>query len=351
MQLLKLHGRSGLQRGACGRNLASLVAGITWQPIRSPGIHGDLHFSRMLGVHGDLHAYKVQQLTTARGDGMATSLVAWSAWRPTNIAIPSQTETFIPRTSVNQDAELAKLLPPLSPHGFAIHTWNSAALGTSYITSSHFMEVAKALADELDGKVREKMIQKGAALNFFTTPAAYTPKQFYKFCLWLKSAEGDNWLAEVRRVQKMERRDLPTHTGEYCRLIKLDEEEEKRELKEIRAEHVPASEYELMDELDLAEKIMELYRADCTARKRMPEAWSDKLMEDIYPTYDGRQSVTVSATMAGGENEALQRLSKFAAECRAQPYKGSKDGSQGSIYGANFSCKIFPWLAMGCLSP
>ncbi|GMI66595.1 photolyase/blue-light receptor 2 [Hibiscus trionum] len=64
---------------------------------------------------------------------------------------------------------------------------------------------------------------------------------------------------------------------------------------------------------------------------------------------DGRQSV--SATMAGGENEAMQRLKKFAAECQAQPYKGSKDGSQGSIYGANFSCKISPWLAMGCISP
>ncbi|KAE8699607.1 Blue-light photoreceptor PHR2 [Hibiscus syriacus] len=64
---------------------------------------------------------------------------------------------------------------------------------------------------------------------------------------------------------------------------------------------------------------------------------------------DGRRSV--SATMAGGENEALQRLNKYAAECRAQPYKWSKDGSQGSIYGANFSCKISPWLAMGCLSP
>ncbi|KAK8711514.1 hypothetical protein V6N13_146796 [Hibiscus sabdariffa] len=64
---------------------------------------------------------------------------------------------------------------------------------------------------------------------------------------------------------------------------------------------------------------------------------------------DGRQSV--SATMAGGENEALQRLNKFAAECQAQPYKGSKDCSRDSIYGANFSCKISPWLAMGCLSP
>ncbi|KAE8664896.1 Blue-light photoreceptor PHR2 [Hibiscus syriacus] len=64
---------------------------------------------------------------------------------------------------------------------------------------------------------------------------------------------------------------------------------------------------------------------------------------------DGKPSV--SASMVGGETEALQRLKKFAAECRAQPHKGSKDGSQDSIYGANFTCKISPWLAMGCVSP
>ena len=55
--------------------------------------------------------------------------------------------------------------------------------------------------------------------------------------------------------------------------------------------------------------------------------------------------------MVGGETEALQRLQKFAAECQAQPHKGTKDGSNDSIYGANFSCKISPWLAMGCVSP
>ncbi|XP_062143679.1 blue-light photoreceptor PHR2 [Alnus glutinosa] len=57
------------------------------------------------------------------------------------------------------------------------------------------------------------------------------------------------------------------------------------------------------------------------------------------------------ASMVGGETEALQRLQKFATECQAQPHKGTKDGSNDSIYGANFSCKISPWLAMGCLSP
>ncbi|XVE73338.1 hypothetical protein DITRI_Ditri11bG0109600 [Diplodiscus trichospermus] len=64
---------------------------------------------------------------------------------------------------------------------------------------------------------------------------------------------------------------------------------------------------------------------------------------------DGRPSI--GASMVGGETEALQRLKNFAAECQAQPHKGSKDGNQDSIYGANFSCKISPWLAMGCLSP
>ncbi|XP_021834978.2 blue-light photoreceptor PHR2 [Spinacia oleracea] len=61
---------------------------------------------------------------------------------------------------------------------------------------------------------------------------------------------------------------------------------------------------------------------------------------------DGKPSV--NGSLVGGETEAMQRLQKFAAECKVQPPK-SKDTN--SIYGANFSCKISPWLAMGCLSP
>jgi deoxyribodipyrimidine photolyase len=57
---------------------------------------------------------------------------------------------------------------------------------------------------------------------------------------------------------------------------------------------------------------------------------------------DGKPAA--NASMVGGETEALQRLAKFAAECGVQP-------NNDSIYGANFSCKISPWLSMGCLSP
>ncbi|RWV89996.1 hypothetical protein GW17_00047833 [Ensete ventricosum] len=68
-----------------------------------------------------------------------------------------------------------------------------------------------------------------------------------------------------------------------------------------------------------------------------------------YVAQDGKP--VMSASLVGGENEALERLKKFAAECCAQPNKGNRDNTRNSIYGANFSCKISPWLAMGCLSP
>uniref|UniRef100_A0A0D6QXD8 Photolyase/cryptochrome alpha/beta domain-containing protein n=1 Tax=Araucaria cunninghamii TaxID=56994 RepID=A0A0D6QXD8_ARACU len=58
-----------------------------------------------------------------------------------------------------------------------------------------------------------------------------------------------------------------------------------------------------------------------------------------------------SASLIGGEAEALKRLKTFATECGGQPNKVGKDGSGDGLYGANFSCKISPWLAMGCLSP
>ncbi|KAL0435899.1 UNVERIFIED_CONTAM: Blue-light photoreceptor PHR2 [Sesamum radiatum] len=65
----------------------------------------------------------------------------------------------------------------------------------------------------------------------------------------------------------------------------------------------------------------------------------------------------LNPSAAMGQVSLMLRLScfaeteKFAVECKAKPNNGFKDGANDSIYGANFSCKISPWLAMGCLSP
>jgi deoxyribodipyrimidine photolyase len=50
--------------------------------------------------------------------------------------------------------------------------------------------------------------------------------------------------------------------------------------------------------------------------------------------------------LVGGESEALNRLKSFVADATA----GAKKVAD-NLNGANFSCKISPWLAMGCLSP
>ncbi|KAL2652078.1 hypothetical protein R1flu_020206 [Riccia fluitans] len=59
------------------------------------------------------------------------------------------------------------------------------------------------------------------------------------------------------------------------------------------------------------------------------------------------------ALLIGGENEALQRLRSFVVDASSlSDSKNCKADKAGdSLYGANFSCKISPWLAMGCLSP
>lgn len=59
----------------------------------------------------------------------------------------------------------------------------------------------------------------------------------------------------------------------------------------------------------------------------------------------------VNCNLVGGETEALQKLSSYATECKAKPKSALQNGAKDSIYGANFSCKISPWLTTGCLSP
>jgi deoxyribodipyrimidine photo-lyase len=49
----------------------------------------------------------------------------------------------------------------------------------------------------------------------------------------------------------------------------------------------------------------------------------------------------------GGEKVALARLSAYISESRTVP-----DGRSAAVHlGADFSCKISPWLALGCVSP
>ncbi|CAN6829948.1 unnamed protein product [Brassica oleracea] len=73
---------------------------------------------------------------------------------------------------------------------------------------------------------------------------------------------------------------------------------------------------------------------------------------DLGINPSARTSQEGKPTMVGGETEALTRLKSFAADCQARLAKGgNQKGGNNSVFGANFSCKISPWLAMGSISP
>jgi len=83
----------------------------------------------------------------------------------------------------------------------------------------------------------------------------------------------------------------------------------------------------------------------------------------------GGPGPALGAGLRGGESEALRHLTAFVAHVRQvaqqqqQQQQGGKGGSRGkpgaraagpspqASLGPQFSCKISPWLAMGCLSP
>lgn len=50
----------------------------------------------------------------------------------------------------------------------------------------------------------------------------------------------------------------------------------------------------------------------------------------------------------GGESESLKRMEDYLLEMRGTEISSS---NAGAYLGADFSCKISPWLALGCISP
>lgn len=60
------------------------------------------------------------------------------------------------------------------------------------------------------------------------------------------------------------------------------------------------------------------------------------------------------SAVRGGEKEALARVSTYVVDARrmeARAKSGSSNNSPSNLVGADFSCRISPWLALGCVSP
>lgn len=57
----------------------------------------------------------------------------------------------------------------------------------------------------------------------------------------------------------------------------------------------------------------------------------------------------LGASLHGGETEALKQLTAFVEELKGNIARSGEDNINSPAQ--DMSCKISPWLAMGCLSP
>lgn len=70
----------------------------------------------------------------------------------------------------------------------------------------------------------------------------------------------------------------------------------------------------------------------------------------IVGVADSRGVSGVSA-VKGGEDEALQRVRSYVRDARKLDARPTEEGNEAAHLGADFSCRISPWLALGCVSP
>lgn len=69
------------------------------------------------------------------------------------------------------------------------------------------------------------------------------------------------------------------------------------------------------------------------------------LSDTSMPVSEGVSSVT------GGEDEAMRRVFSYISDSRKHDMKRIEGAQVTAHLGADFSCRISPWLALGCLSP
>ncbi|DAZ91059.1 TPA_asm: fusion protein [Spinacia oleracea amalgavirus 2] len=212
----------------------------------------------------------------------------------------SSSGVWVPSQVVDYDALLIETLEPIRDQTFPIDQWTRAELMSEFILAKRFVDVAKIYTSIPDRQIRLELSAKAIAKGFFVVVNECTCKQFYDFCVWLKSNEGSAAITECQKRRQMARKAGDTLTlaevglmsifteqrAEYNQALKesrakwdeciaelrkaiaLAEEEKRIEMGNVGAEFFPAPEFEEMNDSDLMKKCWELYTAECGITNR-----------------------------------------------------------------------------------
>ncbi|PKA62538.1 hypothetical protein AXF42_Ash012124 [Apostasia shenzhenica] len=193
--------------------------------------------------------------------------------------------------------ELAEVLIPLTAEGFQTANWDVLFLGRNHVPVKPFIAAVKVLANETDTDLREKILAMAIRNGWCNTLRSATPVQLFRFCVWLRSADGMTAINVLRKERLLEKRvtrgldvadvaltsalkeqisdmiaerkrlraEHEDYLADMRRQIALRTREYEERMREHSAYYAPASTYQEMDEVDLSTTCHVLYHDECVA--------------------------------------------------------------------------------------
>jgi hypothetical protein len=210
--------------------------------------------------------------------------------------------------------ELRLVLKPLEKTGIPVQTWTTTELARHFITTKSFIDSVKTITCS-NKIVRDYAMSLAIQRGFWTENRKCTPTALMKFCIFLKSKEGseflDNFqkqaeistrfndlfnmgftlmlmrqLSELEAARKGRTAQIEADIADHRSKIVLLEKQLEKEIVEVERCYLPASQYVPMDEQELLKTCYDMYVDESIENEGMLRELDQELIELIKAKYE-----------------------------------------------------------------
>ncbi|PNX62288.1 hypothetical protein L195_g052897 [Trifolium pratense] len=233
--------------------------------------------------------------------------------------------------------ELRLVLKSFEDTGIPVQTWTTTELARHFITTESFIASVKTITRSnkiVHDNVMSLAIQRG----FWAENRKCAPMAMMKFCIFLKSKEGSEFLdcfqkkAElstrfmdlfntgyalmlVRQVSELEAArkgriaEIEADIADHRSKIVLLEKQLEKEIVEVERRYLPASQYVPLDEQELLKRCYDMYVDECTRNEEMMRELDQELIEFIKSKYEKEvRMLYISDFMADEKRKRLLKV-------------------------------------------
>ncbi|MCI00428.1 hypothetical protein A2U01_0021446 [Trifolium medium] len=127
------------------------------------------------------------------------------------------------------------------------------------------------------------VIQRG----FWTENRKCTPTAMMKFCIFLQSKEGSEFLdVDLEAARKGRIAEIEADIANHRSKIELLEKQLEKEIVEVERRYLPASQYVPLDEQKLLKRCYDMYVDECIENEEMMRELDQELIEFIKFKYE-----------------------------------------------------------------